>query len=251
MKPINLNRLVGDGYPEQQDHGCVSGQIEVIFRDHRARLLRLFEEAQADGLVCVGAVAWLTEPTVLDFMRTVPTSVVVQKEDFLRPDSAEIDNREDWKDQLRALYEAVARSDRHCDLFIRQNFPDPLGSQSLLGDQGIAGVRCVGFRNDRSANGVRQPLMHNKFLVFVKPRDFPGNQDGGDEQPEPLWEPRMVWTGSCNLSRQSHRSRENTVIIRDPVIASAYMHEWADLMSLSEPLDWDTEWVAPQWHERS
>ena len=50
----------------------------------------------------------------------------------------------------------------------------------------------------------------------------------------------MVWTGSCNLSRQSHRYRENTVIIRDPAIASAYMREWADLMSLSEPLDWGT-----------
>lgn len=251
MRRLDLNRLEGDGYPEQQDHGCVSGQIEVIFRGHRARLVRLFKEAQADGLVCLGAVAWLTDPTALDFMATVPTSVVVQKEDFLRPDSAAIEGGQRWKDQLRAQYEAVARSDRHCDLFIRQNFPEPLGSQSLLGDQGIAGVRCVGPRNDRDPGAVRQPLMHNKFLVFVKLRDFPDNQDGGDEQPEPLWEPRMVWTGSCNLSCQSHRSRENTVIIRDPVIASAYMREWADLMSLSEPLDWETEWVAPQWHERS
>ena len=211
----------------------------------------MFEEAQADGLVCLGAVAWLTDPTVLDAMTTVPTAALVQKEDFLRLDSTVIDGGERWKDQLRAQYDAVARSDRHCDLFIRQNFPDPLGSQSLLGDQGIAGVRCVGFRNDRSANGVRQPLMHNKFLVFARLRDFPDVRDDGDEEPEPLWEPRMVWTGSCNLSRQSHRSRENTIIIRDPVIASAYMREWADLMSLSEPLDWDTEWVAPQWHARS
>ena len=251
MEPINLNRLEGEGYPEQRDHGCVSGQIEVLFRDHRGRLLRLFEEAQEAGLVCVGAVAWLTDPAILGAMATVPTSVVVQKEDFLRPEPMGSNDGGHRKDQLRVRYDAVARSDRNCDLFIRQNFPDPLGSQSLLGDQGIAGVRCVGPRNDRDPNRVRQPLMHNKFLVFIRLRDYPDSQDGGEEQPEPLWEPRMVWTGSCNLSRHSHRYRENAVIIRDPVIASAYMREWVDLMSLSEPLDWDSQWVAPQWHEGS
>lgn len=120
-------------------------------------------------------------------MTTVSTSVVVQKEDFLRPDSATMEGGRRWKDQLRGQYEAVARSDRHCDLFIRQSFPGPPGTQSLLGDQGIAGVRCVGFRNGRSANGVRQPLMHNKFLVFVRLCDIPDNQDNGDEQPEPIW----------------------------------------------------------------
>ena len=251
MEPINLNYLEGDGYPEQRDNGRVSGQVEAIFRDHRGRLVRLFQEAQEAGLVCVGAVAWLTDPTILDAMATLPTSVLVQKEDFLRPDLVASNDGGRWKKHLRAQYDAVGRSNRHSDLFIRQNCPDPLGALTLLGDQDIAGVRCVGFPNNRGAAGVRQPLMHNKFLVFVELRDFSENQDDENGQPEPLWEPRMVWTGSCNLTRQSHRSRENTVIIRDPAIASAYLHEWADLMSLSEPLDWDSQWVAPQWHEGS
>ena len=251
MKLIDLNRPEGDDYPRQGDHRCVSGLVEVIFRDYRTRLLRLFEEAQADGLVCLGAVAWLTDSWVLRAMATMPTAVVVQKEDFLRPDSSIIDGRKCWKDQLRARYDAIARSDLNCDLFIRQNFPNPLGALSLQGDQSIAGVRCVGFRNDRGANGVRRPLMHNKFLVFVRLRGFSDDEQEENAPLESLWEPQMVWTGSCNLSRLSHRSRENTVIIRDAVIASAYLHEWADLMSLSEPLDWDSEWVAPQWHEGS
>jgi hypothetical protein len=248
MRPIDLNRLEGDGYPGQRDHGCISGQVEVVFRDHQGRLLRLFEEAQAKDLVCLGAVAWLTDPAVLEAMAKLPTAVVVQKEDFLRPDSAAIHDRKRWKVQLRSLYDAIACSGRHCDLFIRQNFPDPLGALYLVGDQSIAGVRCVGLRNDRVASGVRHPLMHNKFLVFARLRFVPEHDE---EKDEPLWDPQIVWTGSYNLSRMAHRSRENTVVIRNPTVASAYLHEWVDLMSLSEPLDWGSDWVDPQWHEGS
>ena len=34
MGCIDLNRLGGEGLPEQRDHGCVSGSVEVIFREH-------------------------------------------------------------------------------------------------------------------------------------------------------------------------------------------------------------------------
>ena len=254
MEPIDLNRPAGDIHPEQHDHGCVNANVEVVFRNHRKRLLRLFQEAREEGLVCLGAVAWLTDFEVLDAMATLPSSVVVQKEDFLRPDSptGAGGQRDGWRDVLREHYTAVAESARHDPGFCRYNFPPPLGDMSLLGDHTIAGVRCVGVRNARGAGGNRQqPLMHHKYLVFAK-LTFPlapGHEGKEDPLAEPLWTPRIVWTGSCNLTRLAQRSRENAVILRDPVIATAYLHEWTGLMALSEPLDWDSEWVAPQWHE--
>ena len=254
MGPIDLNRLAGNGYAEQHDHGCVSANLEVVFRDHKPRLLRLFREAREEGLVCLGAVAWLTDFEILDAMATVPTSLVLQKEDFLRPDSPDDlgNQRYSWRDTLREHYEAVAESAAADPRFCRYNFPPPLGGMSLLGDHTIAGVRCVGVRNARAV-GERQmpPLMHHKFLVFARlsfvPK--PGHEGEADPPVQPVWEPRIVWTGSYNPTRRSRRSRENSVIIRDPVIAAAYLREWMELMCLSEPLDWDSEWVAPQWHE--
>ena len=254
MEPLDLNRPKGDGYTEQRDHGCASGLVEVVFRNHKPRLLRLFQEAREEGLVCLGAVAWLTDFEIMDAMATLPCSVLVQKEDFLRPDSptGAGAQRDGWRDILREHYTAVAESASHEPGFCRYNFPDPLGGMSLLGDQTITGVRCVGVRNARGVGGRRQqPLMHHKFLLFARLDFAPLTGHEGEEDPpvQPLWDPRIVWTGSCNLTRLTLRSRENGLVIRDPVIASAYLREWTELMCLSEPLDWDSEWLAPQWHE--
>ena len=110
MEPLDLNRPKGEGYTEQRDHGCASGLVEVVFRKHKPRLLRLFQEAREEGLVCLGAVAWLTDFEILDAMATLPCSVLVQKEDFLRPDSptGAGAQRDGWRDILREHYEAVA-----------------------------------------------------------------------------------------------------------------------------------------------
>ena len=191
MEPIDLNSPRGDGYPEQRDHGCVSGAVEVVFRDHKRRLLRLFHEARGDGLVCLGAVAWLTDFEILDAMASLPTSVVVQKEDFLRPDDVSARDR-GWRDIVREHYSAVAESDVHEPRFCRYNFPPPLGDLSLLGDQGIAGVRCVGVRNARGGGRKDPPLMHHKFIILAKLRfvPVPGHEEEEDPPVEPAWDPR-------------------------------------------------------------
>ncbi len=247
MEKLDLNRLEGLGLPMLPDNGCVSGPVEIVFRDHHARLLQIFDEAVDDGLVCLGAVAWLTDPGILHAMAKLPTSVVVQKEDFLRPEYPISDGDVGWKAHLQSQYAAIGRSDRHSPLFIRQNFPHPLGDMSLLGPQDIAGVRCVGMRNDRENKVLRRPLMHNKFLVFARLGEEPVAGEEEDSSNAIVWEPIMVWTGSCNLSRTAHRSLENTVIIRDTVLAEAYLREWLYIMSISEPLDWDSELANPEW----
>ena len=250
MDPLDLNRPKGDSIPEQLDHGCVSGPIEVIFRDHRGRLLQLFEEARRESQVCVGAVYRLSDLELLEAMAKTPTSIVVQKETIWRPDFDPA-ARTGWRNLLREHYDRIAWSDQHHDLFQRQHFPSPLGDMNLLGDQQIAGVRCVGVLGQQRPNGPFAPLMHHKYLVFARLSWLPdpGHESEEDPQGKAVWEPQTVWTGSYNLTRLAPRSRENAVIIRDPKVASAFFREWTALMCLSEALDWQSEDLAPEWHD--
>ena len=196
----DLNRVAGDGTTEQRDHGC-GGSVQVIFRKNLPLLSEIiYYKAGEQGLVCVGSVAWLTAFNILDALATLATAIVVQKEDFLRPDYGPLVNPRDWKAILHEKYDSVAESDEHHPLFLRENMPDPLGGMSLLRPQRISGVRCFGNRNRRNGERSRTPLMHNKFLVFAALSLEPGHE--GDEIPWGTirWDPRFVWTGSCNLS---------------------------------------------------
>ncbi len=253
MEPIDFNNLEGWEFPEDRNNGCVSGAVEVVFRNYRRRLLDVVEEARAQGWVCFGAVAWLTDSLVLDALAQIPASIVVQKEDFLRPDpDGDEEDREAWRARLRRQYEAIGKSERANvpgSYFQRYHMRFPLGEMSHCADPGIAGVRCFGIRNDRSGKSPRsRPLMHNKFLVFAEMvlKTVPGSGDE-DSYQVPEWKGRVLWSGSCNLSRLSLRSLETAYIFRDPVLADAHIREWAQIAALSEPLDWTSEWIDPQW----
>ena len=249
---IDLNYLQGDRLPERYDFSCVSGDVEVVFQGHQQRLLETIDQARRAGLVCTGAVAWLTDRKVLDALATLPSSLVVQKEDFLRPDPDAQDTPDGFRDRLRKQYGAIYASGELHDLFQRHNFPPPLGNMNLLGSPDIAGVRCFGCRNDRTNSRNRgRPLMHNKFLVFSDLRlaAVPGDGEDGETWHHVHWDPRFVWTGSANLSYLAPRSMENCLIIRRPRVARSYLNEWAQIMALSEPLHWRSEWVAPEWRE--
>ena len=181
---------------------------------------------------------------------TVATSVVVQKEAFLR-EERNSNGKPGFTEILREHYAAVAASDQNHELFQRQHFPSPVGDLNLLGDPQISGVRCVGTRVLQGHSRRRTPLMHNKVLTFAKLflEPAPGQENEEDPDGKIRWEPVMVWTGSFNLSRSASRSRENAVIIRDPKIASAYFRECLDLLALSERLDWESEEIDPEWHQ--
>ena len=170
MEIPDLNRLDGPGLPEQPDYSCVSGSVEVVFRNHIPRLLDLLEEARKNKLVCFGAVAWLTEQRVLEAMAKLSTSILIQKEDWLRPDLLTPQDSKDagfaaWKRRLRRLYDAVGDTDRYQPDLCHHNMPLPLGNMCLKEVLRITGIRCFGLLNDRGRNKNRRPLMHNKFLV--------------------------------------------------------------------------------------
>ncbi len=252
MAPIDLNRPPGDECPEDRDHGRRNGPVEAVFRNHRGRVLTLFNEAREHNLGCLGAVAWATDPEILAAMATIPTSLVVQKEDLWRPDIPVSGNLKAWRARLRRRYESIEASDSRTELgvpFDRLHMPRPLCDMSYGEDRSVAGVRCCGVRNGRAGDPRDRPLMHNKFLLFVRGVVPPmaGCEVEEDPDLDAHWRVEAVWTGSYNLSRLAPRSRENSIIIRDPVIGDAYLREWAEIMALSEPLGSDSEWVDPEW----
>jgi hypothetical protein len=232
-----------------QTSSSTDGLVTVYFRGLERRLVRHVRKAR----VVVGCVAWLTSKPVLRALAEVPggVSLVVQKEDFLRPDSG---NRGGWKRQLRERYGALKTPPWRFD------FDDCLvSSLSTCGDPTLDAVRCVGNYNRDKKPAF--PRMHNKFLVFCHVShgcsrcclSHEGCQAGCDEgnhegdYPRTFVLPYAVWTGSFNMTENATRSLENALLLKDPAVVNAYYQEWAQILALSEPLDWESDWVAPEW----
>jgi len=168
--------------------------------------------------------AWLTNSAVLGALAQVSqVQIVVQKEDFLRPDAGGPRN-----DHLRRMYGKLKGVDR-------QWFSHATAALSWHMDPDSEAVRCMGVAaQDRSANNMR-PLMHHKFLVRLV------NGDCGTPHPN------AVWTGSFNATKNGTRSLENALIIPDKAVAMAYFEEWAWILGQSESLDWNHEWICPDY----
>lgn len=223
MQDLNALRInCADGPDEYQtDYGCVSGTVEVVFRKVEWRLCQEIGRHTA----LVGCVAWLTSELILRAMaRMRSVNLIVQKEDFLRPDAGMSNAR------LRVLYSRLDSP-----------FGPPYFGYNTHGDPSGEPIRCAGNYNREKSPS--HPRMHNKFLVFF---DTFG---ACDEVPEHggvrLGAPCAVWTGSYNFTRTGGASWENAVIIRDRKIARAYYDQFVQIYGLSEPLDWESDWVAP------
>jgi len=62
-----------------------------------------------------------------------------------------------------------------------------------------------------------------------------------------FFEPYEVWTGSFNFTKNATYSFENAVLSKDQNIVGAFFREFGQIAALSESLDWETEWTAPDW----
>lgn len=205
---------------EMQDYGTKNDIVEVFFRNIKQKLCKKIEKAQ----IVVGCVAWLTDLDILESLSKTNTAIVVQKEDFLRPDSINAS-----KFDVRNAYEKISMS------YYRTAFNDTvLPEMSYCSDQSMSGIRCVG--NHNSDKFVVNPRMHNKFVVFCK----------YDKKQKTIIA-HEVWTGSFNFTNNAGSSFENAVLIKDKKIATAYLREFAQIMAISEPLDWQSKWIAPEW----
>lgn len=221
---------------DQRTRGASSSgpRVNSHFGDVKEPLVDFIRGSEA----VVGCVAWLTDLEVLDELAKIDGALVVQKEDFLRPDLGA--KGDDWKDRLRQRYDNIDNP------WMRWWFPEPLRSMSTLRLSGIDGVRCVG--NHNSERKAASPRMHHKFLVRLRPTVIPGHVVQGLEMADSIaLEAESVWTGSFNFTRNAGFSFENAVVIHDAAIAHSYFEEFSRVASLSEPLDWTSRWVEPEW----
>jgi hypothetical protein len=213
-----------------EDHSCISscGTVRAFFRDLEARLIEQIAEAD----YVYGCVAWLTSEPILRALVGKGVQIVVQKEDFLRPDCG-VDSS--WAVRLRSLYAQLRNP------LDRYHVGGRAGMMSYCGDPEVDAVRCVG--NHNAAKNPAFPRSHHKFVLFGK-----YDRDNSDPDYPHQWvRPYAVWTGSFNFTKNAGRSFENAVLLNDPLIVKAYEEEWSQILALSEPLDWHRPWASPQW----
>lgn len=229
MKSNNLNesvpRLVTDEGVTSSD-----GKVIVYFKNIDQHLIKHIKAAQ----VIVGCVAWLTHPAILQALAGVKkgVSLVVQKEDFLRPD---VGYTARWRTDLRRRYGKLKSI---------SVWPGSLSmlTEALIEDYFIDPVGCVGIYNRAKASAA--PRMHHKFLVFCHAKTV---ESSNGEQSYLEIEPYEVWTGSFNLTVNASNSLENAVVIADANIARAYFDEWEGIVLSSERLDWERDWIHPDY----
>jgi hypothetical protein len=231
---LNKMAIPTDGTAQPPDDNSIKtdSNVRVYFRNLEDTLVRYISCGRAN--LVVGCVAWLTNKRILSALAGVKrgVSLVVQKEDFLRPD---IDSGKSWKASLREMYGRLPRPP------LRYSFPNIVSSLSVCGDPSIEPVRCVGNHNRTRLPAF--PRMHNKFLIFCKVKDVRRGEDWTDKTVEP----KCVWTGSFNLTENATRSLENAVVLTEKSVVDAFFREWGQIMAISEPLDWSSDWCEPEW----
>lgn len=197
---------------ERQDRSARSG----VTTAHLGDIATPLEEFLRGSEAIVGCVAWITSRRLVAALAGTPVSIIVNKE---------------WN--LRAT-DTKPQSVSHRELFAelsgglrRSDFPAPLNQVAGAPDDTIDAVRCAGHIGRGQMNS---PLMHHKFVVRLH---------GG--------KPVAVWTGSFNFTRNAESSWENAIEMHDPVIAAAYLAEWARVAALSEPMDFTAGRADPTW----
>ncbi len=229
---MDLNKLkipTDTGEVELKDYSLSTKLISVYFRNQKQVLIENIRKAD----VVLGCIAWLTDYDILKELSFKDSVIVVQKEDFLRPD-IDSGTKKIFNKKLSNAYKKLK-----CDV-ARFEFDNIMNSLSICTDPGIEPVRCVGNHNSNRVPAF--PRMHNKLIIFCSIVD-------GDH-PESSWKkviPYAVWTGSYNLTKNACASFENAVLINDSDISKAFYQEFGQIMVLSEPLDWKQDWVEPEW----
>jgi hypothetical protein len=249
-KKDNLNNWIIDdgGHCEEVEEAKIffrpnnicskNGEISVYFRHIEKELVRKINEYP----IVVGCVAWLTNKRVLKALSSRKrVSIIIQKEDFLRPDTG------NWSGKkLREMYASLPRG--ASSIISRgEIWGSLLSSLNSHSDWESEPVRWVGnFNTDKDP---AFPRMHNKFLVFCDEEKTSRNESDFDEEYTTII-PQAVWTGSFNLTDNATRSLENATHIRVPEIVNAYYAEWQYIFALSESIPnefWSFDWEPPDY----
>jgi len=144
-KPLEdfSSAIYANGISVHSVFGSIEDFLVARIREHK------------DGAI-FGCVAWLTSLRILKALAECKNvQIVVQKEDFLRPDS---NSKSDWNQTLRNAYDRLA-----CGMD-RMEMKYGVGELSICSDTRVDAVRCLGNHNTDKSPAA--PRMHNKFMVF-------------------------------------------------------------------------------------
>ncbi len=231
-----------NGQREQKDHSVATEEqmvVESFFKDLDKALIKKIEKADA----VVGCVAWMTHHGILDALARCEhgVSIVLQKEDFLRPDYGSITES---SSELQEKYSKLMPISNFGESSFRKK-AEYLGVS--LDDDWYRrssewldiSMRCVGYLKGNKEFTL--PRMHHKFLVFCK---YVEHEESGMD----YYVPYAVWTGSFNMTVNGTKSLENAVYIQNEKLARSFYGEWFNMLMISESLDWSSEWVEPDIH---
>lgn len=240
----NLNNLLiindsgGDNIQLKDNSKQITGGTSFTFAEAcfgsnvEAALISYIRENKKS--LIFGCVAWLTSMPILKELATCNNvQILLQKEDLWRPDYGK-HNDWGWRSELQNAYKALRFG------YTRHALKYPINELSVCGDPSIEAVRCLGNYNSNKKPAF--PRMHHKFLVFC---------DYVVENGEMKYWPVSIWTGSFNFTENSTYSFENALYLEDRsgqnLLIKAYLDEHHQLFAISESLNWEYEWVLPEY----
>ena len=213
---------------KQTDFSCIGNNkdIEVYFKN----IENIICEKIKKHKYIVGCVAWLTNKKILKELskKNKQVLIIVQDEDFLRPDTYFDGNKEKFKKTILEYYNKIKRTDNYIS----------------LGDLGISvaccpscGIRRCGFINKDKLPAF--PRMHNKFIVLGNDRLITEDEGGYNGL---VCEYTEVITGSFNYTENSTNSLENIICVKDKKIVHSYYAQFGEIALISVELDWKGDW---------
>lgn len=227
---INLNEIKvptdGDDISpdgKQNDFSLIdeNENIEVYFKNIEYQIINKIKKYDS----VIGCIAWLTNKNILKALsKKKLVSIIVQEEDFLRPDINFNGIKQKFKNKMFKLYEKINKKNYislcNCGISYCSN------------GELECGIRRMGMINENKVPAF--PRMHNKFIIC-----FNSDGDRFDTCEKLNGE---VLTGSYNYTENSNNSLENVVCIKSDKIVEKYYYQYAEIALLSVPLDWDSEW---------
>lgn len=224
---MNLNKVLtndAEGNGEQHNFSTKGNneEIEVYFKDIEGSIIKKIREYE----YVVGCIAWLTNENILkELSKKKNVLIIVQEEDFLRPDINFDGDKKKWRNKIRRLYKKLEKGEIESS-FWGVNY----ASQNIE-----SGIRRFGMLNEDKKPAF--PRMHNKFIICY-------NEISGYEKEITI--DGEVLTGSYNYTENSNNSLENVLCIQDKKIVSNYFKQFVEISTMSMPLNWQGEWKPSQ-----
>ncbi len=217
---MNIDPVVRPGNTFMDYRVIVNANVEIIFEDIEANLIKHIESHDA----VVGCVAWLWNKRIVEALRRrLAVSIVVTKEEKFD------------RITMNALPATIGnfRHEHNDNL-------DPVKRLMMKMDENV--IDAIRVCGDKET----QPLMHNKFLVFLDRFKYlrqdtnTGKLVDGDASNTLI--PVKVWMGSFNFTYNATKSLESALVLtrgtrtKETTVAREFFNEWTRIYAISSPL---------------